>query len=277
MASKKEDAMVNPRLLSERAYKDSLNLDRRKGIYQFTHPYFDIEDEVIKLHSLKNGQSLLDVGCGTGKLLLRTAQVVSDAQLVGLDISRGIFGAAQNKAKTEGLNVDFCVGDVQSIPFSDSSFNKVVAMHMLYHSSDIGKALAEIKRVLKPGGAVIITANSMHSRRELNFLKKQAAETMGRPTFTDPNMRFNLENGVGIVEKHFKHVQLLIFDSLLRLANSKPYIDYFDSLREFWQPLPADDEWSRVMALTKQYVEQQIALKGEFTDKLGFGAIIASE
>lgn len=273
----KADAMINSQLLRENAYRDSFNLDRRKALYQFTHPQFIIEDEVINISNLKDNQSLLDVGCGTGKLLLKVTSLRPDSNLFGIDISAGVFKNVRTEAVKKRLPIHFQVADAQQMPFANASFNRVFAMHMLYHLQDIDQALSQIKRVLKFDGMAIITANSMHNRKKLNILKAQAAKIMGRETFTDPNMRFNLEYGSEMVKKHFPSVRIKLFESMLRLNNPQPYLDYFDSLRLFWQPIPSDYEWSQVLASTKKYVETQIKSKGEFTDQLGFGIIIASK
>lgn len=277
MSSEFQDAMINSRLLTDRAYKDTSRLDKRKDLYQYTYPYFNIEDEVLGLQYLEAGQSLLDVGCGTGKLLLKAATLFPDVRLTGLDISSGMFQAAQKRAIKDGLNINFQTGDVQSIQFPDDSFDRVVAMHMLYHVKDIHKALAEIARVVKPEGMALITANSGKSRAQLRLLKVQAAKIMGREVFTDPNMRFNLERGLKMVAERFKNVSLVPFESTLRLTDLQPYVDYFDSLREFWQPAPTDEQWSEVLNSTKKYIEHQIITKGEFTDRTGFGTIVASD
>ena len=276
MPKEPQDALVNSQVLSEKAYRDTSNLDKRKSLYQYTHPYFNIEDEVIRLHSLRDDESLLDVGCGTGKLLLKTAELFPNARLVGLDISEGMFQAAQKRVREGGLNISFQTGDVQHIPFLDNSFDGVVAMHMLYHAPDIHQALAEMARVVKPDGMILITANSMKSRTKLRLLKAQAAVVLGREIFTDPNMRFNLEIGMEMVASHFNHVALVPFESTLRITDPQPYLDYFGSLREFWQPTPTDEEWTRVLDLIRKNIKAQIATEGEFSDKTGFGVIIAS-
>lgn len=276
MPKESRDAMINPQLLRDRVYKDTSRLDRRKALYQYTYPHFSIEDEVLDLQRLGDKQSLLDVGCGTGKLLLNAALLFPNAQLVGVDISAGMFKTAKEKAEAEGLNIAFQAGDVQHLPFADGSFDRVTAMHMLYHAPDIHQALRELARVVKPDGMVLITANSRKSRTELGFLKSQAAAMMGREIFTDPNMRFNLENGLEMIGAHFNHMLLVPFESTLRLTDPQPYIDYFDSLREFWQPTPTDEEWSKVMDSTRQYIESQIVAKGEFSDRTGFGVMITS-
>lgn len=269
--------MTDPKLLGEFAYINTSNLDRRKALYQFTVPHFIIEDEIIKLCRFKDGQSLLDVGCGTGKLLLKTAGVYPGSTFAGLDISGGMFEVAQEKAQQNNLSsIQFQKGDVQNIPFPSNSFDRVVAMHMLYHANDIDKALSEISRVLKPEGMVVITANSMHSRIKLGSLKDLAAHLMNREVFTDPNKRFNLEIGPEMVQKYFSYVLLKVFESTLHLKDSQPYIQYFDSLKSFWQPTPNYEEWEKVMLSVQKYIEEEIASAGEFTDNTGFGVIIGS-
>lgn len=274
MAMRDRDGVTDATALRESAYRDTSHLDRRKAVYDFTFPRFVIEDEIMTLASIEDGQSILDVGCGTGKLLLRMAQQYPRSQCIGLDISEGMFDAAQKQATQHHLsNVVFQKGDVQTIEFPDASFDRVVAMHMLYHAGDIEKALSEIFRVVKPKGMVIATANSMHSRKKLGDLKALAAHEMGRGVFSDPNRRFNIENGLQLFKKYTPHVHLKRFDSVLRLKEPEPYMEYFDSLRSFWQPMPTDKEWEKAISAVKKEVEAEINSTGEFTDTVGFGAI----
>lgn len=276
MTKESRDGMTDAHTLRERAYRDTSRLDSRKAIYQYTTPHYSIEDEVLGLRPLNEGQSLLDVGCGTGKLLLKAAKLQPKAHLTGVDLADGMYKPAQLQTQAEGLDITFQQADVQQLPFNDASFDRVTAMHMLYHAPNIDKAIGELSRVVKQDGLVMITANSSESRKQLGALKAQAGEIMEREVFTDPNLRFNLENGVEMVSNHFEHVALIPFESTLRLTEAQPYLDYFDSLREFWQPSPTDEQWEKVMASTKTYVENEIATKGAFTDRTGFGVIVAS-
>lgn len=99
---------------------------------------------------------------------------------------------------------------------------------------------------------------------------------MERKVYVGSSIRFNLEDGLKMVELHFDNTTLMPFESTLQLIDPQPYIDYFDSLREFWQPVPTDKEWDTVMSSTRAYVENEIATKGAFTDMTGFGIIVAS-
>jgi ubiquinone/menaquinone biosynthesis C-methylase UbiE len=276
MKKESKDVMINPQLLSDKAYRDTSKLDKRKDLYLYTFPYYNIEDEVLKLQSLADGGKMLDIGCGTGKLLLKAAVLQPKAHLVGVDISEGMYKTAQLESKQKGLDIDFQTGDIQNLPFPNSSFDKITAMHMIYHAPDIHLALGELARVIKQDGLVVITANSGESRKQLGLLKSQAGKIMRREVFMDPNARFNIEEGFKMVSEYFKNVSLIPFESTLRLTSSQPYVDYINSLREFWQPLPTDRQWNAVLKFTREYVETEILSKGEFTDKVGFGAILAS-
>lgn len=276
MTKEIHDGFIDPSLLSNTAYKDGSRLDKRKLLYLHTRPYFNIEDEVIKLGCLETSQSLLEIGCGTGKFLLKAAKFFPDARLVGLDISSGIFSDSQEEANNQELNISFQVGNAQRVQHPDNSFDRVIGIHVLHHVTDIHQALTEMARVTKPDGLVLITANSVNSRQKFRFLKEKAAKAMNREVYNDASVRFCLEDGLKMASEHFNHTATFLFESKLSLARSEPYVEYFDSIREFWQPSPTDHEWSLALTLVKDYVEEEIAINGKFEDKTGFGVIVAS-
>lgn len=277
MNSEARDRIVDGADLAAGAYRDSSNLDRRKGIYIYSSPYFNIEDEVIRAQQISDGMSVLDVGVGNASLLMKMNQLFPNARLSGIDISGGLIEAASNAAAQVGVTIDFKVGSAESIPFGNEEFDRVVMMHMLYHVPDILLALAEASRVLSQDGKIIITANSRESRPVLRHLKSRAAEIMGTSVFIDPNERFNLQNGPEMLKDLFESVDVIEFPSTLRLDSSVPYTDYFDSLRDFWDPAPADSVWEEVIGMVKEYIDLQIAQEGEFTEATGFGIIIGAK
>ena len=169
------------------------------------------------------------------------------------------------------------MGSAESIPFESEKFDRVVMMHMLYHVPDISLALAEVSRVLSYDGKVIITANSRESRSVLRHLKSRAAEILNTNVFTDPNERFNLQNGPEMLKGFFESVEVIRFPSVLHLDSSNPYVEYFDSLRDFWKPAPTDEEWDDVTRMVREYIDTQIEQNGEFTETTGFGIIIGAK
>lgn len=69
---------------------------------------------------------------------------------------------------------------------------------------------------------------------------------LGRNDYPEPSERFNIETGKNMLRKFFEDIRLIKFESQLRLTDPDPYIAYFDSLREFWNPLPNASEWKEV-------------------------------
>ncbi len=114
---------------------------------------------VIELANIKPGDSVLDVGCGTGNLTL-TAQSYTGpgGKVYGIDAAPEMIEAAKKKASRAGLEVAFDVGLVEKLPFPDATFDVVVNRLVIHHLPDDLKrrGFAEILRVLKPGGRLLI-------------------------------------------------------------------------------------------------------------------------
>jgi ubiquinone/menaquinone biosynthesis C-methylase UbiE len=108
---------------------------------------------------LKSGESVLDVGCGTGGVTIPAKLRVGEkGSAAGIDPAPEMIAVARRKANRAGLEIDFRVGVIESLPFPDGTFDAVTSslmMHHLPHELQV-KGLAEIRRVLKPGGRILI-------------------------------------------------------------------------------------------------------------------------
>ena len=103
------------------------------------------------------GQRILDVGCGVGVDTLALARLVAPAgQVVGLDYSQTMVDEARRRSQGTPLPVNFEQGDVQRLAYPDATFDRCYADRAFQHLPDPLLALTELRRVLKPGSALVI-------------------------------------------------------------------------------------------------------------------------
>ena len=100
------------------------------------------------------GKSLLDVGCSDGAIASELAR--RDAVVTGLDSDPVAIAAAWRRAGVEGVQLWLVEGKAESLPFSDATFDAVLAVATLCFVPDAERALSEMARVLKPGGRLVI-------------------------------------------------------------------------------------------------------------------------
>ncbi len=114
---------------------------------------------IADLAQLRPGETVLDVGCGTGTLALVAKERVGiTGRVYGLDPSRQMIAYARRKAAGRSLSVDFQLGVVEHLAFPDRSFDVVLCTWMIHHlpTDDKRQGLAEMARVLKPGGRLLL-------------------------------------------------------------------------------------------------------------------------
>lgn len=103
------------------------------------------------------GRTALDVGCGFGLETLRLAEAVRPSGHVsGIDKSQEFVALAQRRAAAAGLAIDLRTGDAQVLPYPDHGFDIVRAERVMVYLPEPAKALAEMRRVAKPGGRIAI-------------------------------------------------------------------------------------------------------------------------
>ena len=110
------------------------------------------------LAHLNAGMDLLDVGCGPASITADLAERVAPGRVVALDAASGALEAARATLRDRGLSeqVEVTSGDVMALPFEDASFDVVHAHQVLQHLADPVGALAEMRRLTRPGGMVAV-------------------------------------------------------------------------------------------------------------------------
>jgi ubiquinone/menaquinone biosynthesis C-methylase UbiE len=112
---------------------------------------------LIEILQPRAGERILEIGPGTGYYTFEMAGRLDGGQVDVFDIQQEMIDHVMRAANRRGItNVRPALGDAQSLPYSDSSFDAVVLITVLGEIPDQDRALAEVKRVLKPGGRLIV-------------------------------------------------------------------------------------------------------------------------
>jgi ubiquinone/menaquinone biosynthesis C-methylase UbiE len=110
------------------------------------------ESKIFTSYGLAGALDILDVGCGTGEITARIAGLYPEAALVGVDLIERHLELAKTRCAGLGGRVAFRNADAFALPFADGSFDLVVCRHMLQAVPRPQAAMAEMVRVLRPGG-----------------------------------------------------------------------------------------------------------------------------
>ncbi|MFA6299780.1 MAG: class I SAM-dependent methyltransferase [Nocardioides sp.] len=171
-------------------YATEDNLRTRLSVW---HPTSDGRDPATvaldEIRGLKPGR-VLEVGCGIGAFAARVLDALPGVDLVATDQSPRFVDL------TAARGVPARLADIESLPFEDGAFDLVAAMWMLYHVPDLQRGLAEVRRVLRPGGTFVAVTNGD------DHLAKLRQDAGGPLAVTE----FSSENGEAALRAHFSDV-----------------------------------------------------------------------
>ncbi len=127
------------------------------------------------------------------------------------------------------------VADAAALPAADDCAAAVLAMHMLYHVTDLNAALSEVARVLKPGGVVIASTNARDDKRELDDLwGSAAADVLGtdhRPLRISLSSGFSLDDAPDLLRTYFADVRVVELPGVITVTEPEPVIAHLASYR----------------------------------------------
>lgn len=198
-------------------YSDSQKLAARARLHSaYTISEMDWFPWVVKQLPLNPGSSILDVGCGPGWLWAAAASALPEnLELTFSDLSPGTVQEAVDRCQPLPFaSVTGRQANATDLPFEDGSFDAVITMHMLYHLPDPSKGLAEMYRVLKPGGFLAVTTNGAGNRRELYAL----TTVFGSEPFDPAGAAFGYDAAERSIQARFGNVNMAQHPARLRLT-----------------------------------------------------------
>ena len=134
-------------------------------------------DKLWRRHALKEivdgtPQRILDVACGTGDSTISIAKAAGEgSEVTGVDISEGMMALVQGKAEKAGVagRIGLAVADGEALPYADGTFDRVTCAFGIRNFEHKEQGLSEFRRVLKPGGKVVILELSVPQNRVVRW------------------------------------------------------------------------------------------------------------
>ena len=175
---------------------------------------------------LPHDARILEVGCGSGLIWSRNRDRVPAGWRVTLtDFSPGMLAAARTALGASAERYAFAEADAQALPFAADSFDAVIAHHMLYHVPDRTKAYAEFRRVLAPGGRVIVALNGRAHLAGIDDLVA-AYDPKAAPAGNSPNEALPWEMAEAELGGVFPRIEVRPYADELAVTEVAPLVDY---------------------------------------------------
>jgi SAM-dependent methyltransferase len=228
MATYSDFAGGDQRYLRTVQYADSTKLGQRARLHvrygTAPVPWFPWLVQQIEWPA---GARVLEVGCGAGWLWDEGAPAVpADVVLTLTDLSPGMVGEAETRARAAGFRVWPCVVDVEALPWRGRRFDIAIAAFVLYHSADPVRAVAELARTVRPGGVVLAATSGDAHLRELWEIR---AEVFGGAPVSETVVAFGVESGERMLAESFGSVAWRLYPDELVCTDPDDVIAFLTS------------------------------------------------
>jgi ubiquinone/menaquinone biosynthesis C-methylase UbiE len=147
---------------------------------------------VVERAGVEPGLDVLDVACGTGNATMPAAK--AGARVTGLDFSPRMLEVARERAADAMVEIDFVEGDAQELPFEDASFDRVLSVFGHMFAPDHERTAAEMRRVLRPGGAIALACWTPEG--SIGRMFRTLAELVPPPPDATPSILWGTEDHV---------------------------------------------------------------------------------
>lgn len=243
--------------LSVTNYRDNDAWTKREGIYRLLP--VQPQAELVRRIGLRGSERILDVGIANGRIPAYMRATGHTGSIIGVDINKGMMKEPIRYRAEHDMDLDLSLAKLPSLPFKSQSFDVVIASNILYHVPDIPAALAELYRILKDDGKLVVATfgSSRIHLPAINEVKTKASILLGQPNVQRVIDRFSVENADTTIEGpllgtdgRFSVINQDRWLDLPAVSSSAdphkaiaPFVAYLDSTADLYFPEIGRENW----------------------------------
>ncbi len=229
----------------------------------------------LALLELHPGLRVADVGCGPGAYHAQVA--ATGCTVIGIDASFGMVTDVQRQSAEQRLGVWPVQASAEQLPLADNSVDRLMANHMLYHVPDQEAALAEMRRVLKPGGRVMLATNAADANSVFYDAHSAAAQVLGYTPTPSMSSRFHLGH-LDLVQRIFPSAEVHVRSDAFRFPALDAALRYYASgyIDAIEKPPVDGSHRARLLPLVEAHLRVQLDGDGSLRVPKDAGCFVAS-
>lgn len=185
-------------------------------------------ERALAMLDVRPGMRVLDAGCGLGTAAIELASLVQPGgAVVGMDVSDLMLDQARTRASAAGADIELVHGDITAMSFTDDEFDAARSERVLQHLETPEIAVAELMRVVRPGGRVVVVDTDWDSMtidlQDVELWSRLRAASLGR--FASPTIGrrlYGLFKRAGFADVSVEALPILIFDATFAGTDIKP-------------------------------------------------------
>jgi len=243
---------------------------------RYSVPPVDLPAWALDRHLWRGDETVLDIGTGTGQYLAPLRRQVPRGRIIAGDLARGML----HDLRAKGVPGGACLlnADAEALPLADESCDAIIASYVMFFVPDIPGAVAEMHRILRPGGVLLAVTLAHVYMQELRTAINRALSALGASNETSMgtvSRRFDLDTGMAYLEQRW-HVTAHRLESEFVFPSVEPVLAYVNSMQtEFRDDLPPNRTWDEFMAVVRAVIQTELAVRGEFRVSKNAGVLIA--
>ena len=239
----------------------------------------DIDQWMLDLLDCQKGISILDIGCGAGKLCFSFyTYLAADCEITGVDVSTELLEKARLESKARNANIKFDVMDFNKpFAFEDNRFDLVTCSFAIYYAENIPFTISEMRRVLKPGGR-LFTSGPMPENKKIFY--EIIHKAVDKPIPPMPGSSRYGSEILDEIKKQFSSVKVDFFENPLTFETADPFVDYtrasLSEDRKLWRNFfEGEESFQDIMNSIEKVAQEEARKSGKIVMTKVVGGFVA--